>query len=801
MNQSSFFARSSRTSSRSRASSRRRLVVASVAGVLTLTLTVDPFALGSMAPVLADEISPFNLQSRGDAFDDVVASLGQDQVHPSVPLTADLPGPSTPGTLNELLAVPPAEDEEIVALPGSSTPPGDGPVEVDLGGVEVTVDTVDVQTAPEAVLVRVAGEQETVAAGITGVLLDVSDASSTPAPTQPEVELTVSYESFAGLGGADWASRLGFVWVPDCAVPGTDCIAQPIETINDSEAQTVTAVVPVTQSDVEPTSLASTMTTASGGAGGTLGITAGAAGAQGNWGATSLSPSATWGNSGNTGSFTWSLGMNVPSPAVGPSPELALSYSSAASDGRLPTTNNQSGPIGEGFDLTSGYIERTYTPCMDDESSTSNNENRPSGDLCWGVENATMVFNGSASELIRSGTSNIWHSKFADGSRIERLVGSSNGGQKDEYWKVTTTDGVQYFFGRGQRAGDSMALNSAWTVPVYGNNSGEPCYKSESNGGFEDSRCNQVWRWNLEYVIDPVGNSMTYFYAKEDNRYIYDYQGNFDGDTVAYTAGGRLDRIEYGTRAGQEASSTAPATVSFHYGPRCITDLDEPDSFCSTGQSSVNDNHWLDTPVDLVCSTANEDECGVTPAFFSRYRLAKVVTSAQDGTAYQPITTWTLGQTYRPQGDGGLPEAQDPMLVLGSVTETGHGGTTSTADDITKPSIDFSYVFLRNRVEVPNDNHPPLPRPRVASIRTESGATVSVNYRTECGPDNGGVPGTSEADQESNDTLAIRSSGSRMAAPPPRSTTSTSTSSTLSSSRALPLLKGLKSFSLGRRRS
>src|SRR5690606_34178800 len=88
-----------------------------------------------------------------------------------------------------------------------------------------------------------------------------------------------------------------------------------------------------------------------------------------------------------------------------------------------------------------------------------------------------------------------------------------------EYWKVTTTDGTQYFFGRNHRPGypaDTAETNSTWTVPVYGNHPGEPCYQA---GNFAASRCEQAWRWNLDYVIDPHGNTMTYFYERETGAY------------------------------------------------------------------------------------------------------------------------------------------------------------------------------------------------------------------------------------------------------------------------------------------
>ena len=52
-------------------------------------------------------------------------------------------------------------------------------------------------------------------------------------------------------------------------------------------------------------------------------------------------------------------------------------------------------------------------------------------------------------------------------------------------------------------------------MPVYANRPTEPCY---SVGGFASSNCYQAWRWNLDYVLDPRGNSMSFWYTPEINR-------------------------------------------------------------------------------------------------------------------------------------------------------------------------------------------------------------------------------------------------------------------------------------------
>jgi len=735
---------------------RRRASMAFGAGVVAVVFAIGVGATPAMAETL---------QSRTDGFDAAIDALDLPEPVAATPLTGGwgaLPGGSS---LELPSADAPVEDEQVVVLEEESTgsfaalaedeeegedpPTPPAPVSVELGGVDVTVAPTDGPT-PAAVRLRVAGEAETADAGVTGILLEVSDASVEPA-TDPTVELTVSYASFGGLVAGDWASRLRFVWIPDCESPSGTCAPQPIETINDPSMQTVTALVPVMpgEPDVEGAAFVSSSTAGSGG--GSLAVTAGASGAQGDWSATSLAPTSSWGNAGSTGGFTWSLPLTMPPAAAGPAPQLGISYSSSGSDGRTPSTNNQSGVIGEGFSITEGYIERSYESCSDDENAASNNVDHPSGDLCWGDENATIMLNGSSQELVRDAVTGVWHPKAEDGSRVEHITGSSwNGGEANEYWKVTTTDGTQYYFGRGRVSSGGTALNSAWTVPVYGNDSGERCYHS----AFADSSCTQVWRWNLEYVVDVSGNSMTYFYDMETNRYVYDPIDNTSEASASYVSGGHVSRIEYGTRAGAEGTTSAPARVVFDYAPRCITDLNDADSFCGASQTSTSSNHWLDTPIDLICTSSAAGACdSYWPVFFDQTRLSSFSTSTFDGTNYRPIDSWALSQTFDGEGVGvPLEFASNVTLVLRSVTHTGHGGTATTSDDITQPPFVFAYDFLANRI-TSSTLALPLLRPRVIAIRTDSGAQVSVHYVTDCAE--GDVPANDEASQQANTRLCF----------------------------------------------
>jgi RHS repeat-associated protein len=541
-------------------------------------------------------------------------------------------------------------------------------------------------------------------AGVDGVLMSVTNPTGDAADVGVEVE----YPSIAAAYGGDWASRLRLVELPDCALTTPsrpECRVQtPVGSENDVALSTVTATV-------ESSSL------------GVMALTAGSSGSTGDWSATPLSASASWQVSAQTGAFSWSYPLRIPPAVGGPEPALALSYSAASLDGRVATTNNQTSWVGDGWSLETGYVERKYVSCSDDMAG-GNNATRETYDLCWRTDNATLVLNGQALELVRDAATGTWHAKDDDGTKVEHLTGASNGDNDGEYWKVTTVDGTQYFFGRGQRPADNLALNSTWTVPVFGNQAGEPCYAST----FASSSCTQAWRWNLEYVVDTSANTMTYVYATETN-----YYGRNLGTAVSsYVRGGYLTRIEYGQRQGSEKSSAAPARVVFEVTERCIpsgTVTCGPEQLTAATASS-----WPDVPFDLICTSATSCPTQVSPAFFTRKRLTTVTAQVLSGTTFTNVDRWTLTHTFPSPGDG-----TGASLWLDTIGHTGLVGGS-----VTVPDVQFFGTQMANRVDMIGDYGPPMNRYRLTGITTETGATISVNYTpTDC--TSGDVPGSPDA--------------------------------------------------------
>ncbi|NLT57327.1 MAG: RHS repeat protein [Actinomycetales bacterium] len=552
------------------------------------------------------------------------------------------------------------------------------------------------------------------ALGLTGVVLQVS---SSEVPTGSDLAVDVDYSSFAEAVGGDWSSRLHLVALPACAVTTPERLecrqVTSLTGTNDVERSRVTAVVPVAQPRASRAAVraATTSTTA---VSTVLAASASASGTgSGDFTATSLSSASLWKAGTHTGSFTWSYPLRTPPGVNGPSPDLSISYDSGSVDGRTASTNNQTSWVGEGFSLGSGFVERSYVPCAED--MTDGNNKTKTGDLCWKTDNATVSLDGHSGELVKDSATGTWKLKNDDGSRIERKTGATNADNDTEYWVLTTVDGTKYYFGLGKRySADTLDTKSTLTVPVAGNQSGEPGYKS---GDFAGSFLTQAWRWNLDYVVDVHGNTMTYVYSKATNR----YRQSATAKSVAYDRDSWLTRIEYGQRKGSEATTTAPARVSFTTAERCVPTADF--DCAASNLTSANAAKWPDVPFDQICTSTTD--CGLTrtaPTFFTRKRLTAVTTQVLSGTSYTDVDSWALAQKFPQSGDG-----TSPSLWLSSITQTGKVGGT-----VTLPAVTFGGTQLPNRV-AGLDGSEPLYKWRVSRIDTESGGRIDVSYHAaEC---------------------------------------------------------------------
>ncbi|MCS0639222.1 polymorphic toxin-type HINT domain-containing protein [Streptomyces sp. LP05-1] len=627
--------------------------------------------------------------------------------------------------------------------PGSATLalPRTGTAGAAPGGLPVTLAPSGSRAGAAAGTVRatVLDQHRAAALGIRGVVLTVTGPASGGG-----ARLGVDYTGFAGAYGGDWAGRLRLVRLPDCAL--TDpakpaCRTRtPLASVNHRRderldtpltfpAAPAATPAPAARKASFAEKATATGKTAAGkatvgkavtgrapaaGRAMVLAVAAEGSSGGGDHKASPLSASATWEAGGSSGTFTWSYPLRVPPAAAGPAPDLSISYDSGSVDGRTATTNNQGSVVGEGFDLTSSFIERSYGSCDDDGQDDKH-------DLCWKYENASLVLNGRASELVKDDTSGQWRLKNDDASTVvhhQGTDGADNGDEDREYWTVTTGNGTVYHFGLNKLPGaTTQATQSVWTVPVFGDDKDEPGY--DKGAAFKDRWEKQAWRWNLDYVEDTHGNAMSYWYAAEQNH--YDLLGDDDTGTP-YTRGGILKEIRYGQR--KDSLFAAPAAsdrVLFAYAERC----EKTGTGCDSLTEDTRDN-WPDVPFDAECKADVKCTGNVGPSFYTRKRMTGITTEAWDSSAttpaYVPVDSWALKQKYLDPGDTG--DATDQSLWLDEIRHTGRRGTA-----VTLPPVTFTHQWRPNRVDGNSDDILPLNRPRLYTITSETGAVTVVDYR------------------------------------------------------------------------
>lgn len=594
----------------------------------------------------------------------------------------------------------PSAGSAVADVSAGPVKPGGLPVRVKAAPRPVGVQAVTASGTPAQVGVSVADATVASQAGVTGVVFSLARADGQAGAAQAGVE--VDYSGFASAFGADFGQRLQLVAMPACVLSTPQvraCQAQtPVRGSRNDELSRSVVAESVTVAGVQsPASV--------------FAVTASSTSAGATWNATSLSHTYAWSAGTQGGDFGYSYPLEVPPSFQGPKPELALQYSSGMVDGQTWAANGQSSWIGEGWDLQVGYIERSYRGCADDGAST--------GDLCWfSPYNATIVFEGKSTPLVRDNATGVWHAQDDDGWRIELVTDTSlgNGDNDGEYWKVTTRDGTQYFFGKHRRyAGDNAVTNSVQTEPVFGNNPGEPC---NNGAGFAASWCQQAYRWNLDYVVDPQGNSMTYVWNKFQGKYGI----NNNASAQPYDLSATLDHIDYGTRAGSEASASAPMQVSFKTVGRCLHDC-------------VRDD-YPDTPWDRYCELSASSCPGKTsPAFFLQHRLANVTTKVWDPAknGYRTVDAWDLSHTFPASGDNIPPAGNDtnPNLWLDTIT---HTGTAADGSTLAEPPVRFGGTLMANRVDWGNGiGVAPYSHYRLTSINTGTGGQTTVGYSpVEC---------------------------------------------------------------------
>lgn len=592
-----------------------------------------------------------------------------------------------------------------------------------LGGLPVAVEPVAsddnagvASAAPGQVRVEVVSHEESLRAGYP-VAVRLSSADSGGG----RIRVTLSYAAFRDAYGADWDNRLTLVQVTPCAL-STPAIpkcsqATPLATVNDYRSATVSADVDI--SKVTQTRVLSPKQAALEGAPEAtvtsepvvVGIMAGGSSDIGDYTKTDYHPDFSWQAGSNSGDFSLSYPITTPPVPAALAPEVTLSYSSGNVDGQTVGVNVQ--PFwGEGWNYSPGYVERAYRSCKD-EVANSPKYTITTSDNCFRLPNARMLLGGKSVELIL-GNDGVWRAENDDVAKVELLTGGTGTGlYNNERWKVSTVDGSVYYFGLtrlpGWTTGD-RETNSALGEPVYSNHNGDPCIDAQGVG-WTTSWCQMAYRWNLDYVVDRNGNTMSFWYTKETNKTALAGNASY---VTTYDRFGLLDHIEYGTRSGTGTTreprpgATPPAKVVFGYADRCLT------ASCGTHDRA----NWPDTPWDLDC-TSTSCANNMTPSFWSTRRASLIATEVYSGSAttYNRVDEWAFGADF-PADASGNP------LWLTNITHTGKVGGS-----LTTPSLQFFGTRFRNRADWdPNGTMADPQKYRITSVRNETGGQIDVTY-------------------------------------------------------------------------
>ena len=669
-----------------------RAVGAGIAVLLGVSLmSAVPYSAAAVEPPALEQIKPVE----GELADPL-----PDSVIPTSTPSTDVAGP----------AVLPVGDYEVEASADSGTanrsdtsPSEDDWTEVEDSGLSIgEIDLASDEAGtdddqPVNVVVKVLDES---AAGDLGVNDFALQISAPELSSDGVLPVRIPNELLEGRYGSNYASRVQWVTTTDELTSGE------FVSVDDVAVSDEYSTMNIAVSSAAVTVAAVGSPVPSNGAG--------------SISATPLSPAGAWGQSLQTGGFSWSVPFRAPPAAAGPMPTVSLEYNSQAVDGETASSNNQPSAIGDGWGLGgTGFIERTYVSCGQDGESTTA---AAKGDLCWKNNNATISLGGMSGKLVRkSSATDEWRLEQDDGTRIQRFIGASspcvNNAKENECWIVTKPDGTKFFFGKhrlpGWASSSNPATQSVWVVPVFGNNADEPCHAAT----FAASSCTQAWRWNLDYVVDVHGNAQSLYYTRESNKYALN-----GGTATTYTRGGQLEHIDYGFKDEQAYTVKAPTgrvVLGYATNGRCKVTSDTGCTAAATLPTTPS--NYPDVPWDQNCAATT---CtNKTPTFWTTAMLSTVTTQVFKPAAtvaagtYATVDVWTLGHSFPVTGD-----TTSAALWL---TEVGHRGQTAAATEL--PTI-FSGKQMHNRIWPVRDGLPPLNKMRITSVRNSLGAVISVNY-------------------------------------------------------------------------
>ncbi|MBE3013090.1 DNRLRE domain-containing protein [Microbispora sp. NEAU-D428] len=604
-----------------------------------------------------------------------------------------------------------------------------------------------VMESPASVMVKTFDNTVARKVGGVGMVLQLTRADG--GTSSAAAKVTVDYSSFRGAGGGGFASRLTLVRLPACvlAQPLTpECAKQRaaqlrvLPVVNDVKTGHLTAEVEVAPAadgttpgagnsaggsgaQATPTtattasakaSLASPAAASGGTADAFVYVVAASAAATaqgsmaGDFSASPLKPSGTWQAGQAGGAFTYSYPITAPPAPSGDAPKLALQYSSAAVDSLTSQTNNQSGIAGMGWELETGFIERSFVSCSGYAKSGRLGYNTAQvgwPDKCWqspyssdpGGSKLTLSVDGHSTDIVKD-SSGKWRTVEDYGWKIEPM-------SEQSWWRITTQDGTVYRFGYNE--------DSSLTMSFIGDDEGEKCHEYYPAPGSGESTveqvCEDTWRWMLDREVDPNGNVIDYSYTKEDGAYCspaYDW----DWDCAPeYDKAAHVREVDYGHNINVTGSTPTARIV-----------------FTTTGRASGNI-----TDVPTWCEDGTPGYClfNEGPSFYTTQKLSSITTQtlipgSTDWTvpsSWEDVTRWNLSYQWL---TGDIWNADKyPILWLDSIQQVGLAGGKGT--QIALPPTTFDATFLDNAVSVGLD---PVQFPRIGAVNNGLGGRSEVEY-------------------------------------------------------------------------
>ncbi|MFG2640348.1 ricin-type beta-trefoil lectin domain protein [Streptomyces sp. NPDC048370] len=591
--------------------------------------------------------------------------------------------------------------------------------------------------------------------GVNGALFSLaaqSSGTSGTSKTASQVQVGLDLAGLQAATGGEFASRGRLVTLPGCAlttpkVPSCQ-VRTPLTTRYDKATQRLVADVALPTAAAPAPSPAAQAGEAKAGS---LLLAAPAApmllaaetdssGPGGTYKATSLSSSQSWAAGGSSGALTYEYPVQAPAALGGTAPEVKLRYNSSSVDGKTSVTNAQASWIGDGWDFNPGFIERVFKPC--EKAGIPD-----SGDACWAGFNASLSLGGHSGTLVRDdkagsatattdAATGTWRLKDDDGTKIEFGSGAANGVRDGSYAKVTDSSGTTFYFGINHLPGGDktdQATNSVSSVPVYSPKSGQPCHDSAKGAG---SWCTMWQRLYLDHVVDPHGNLTTYAWAPETNWYKRGAgQNNGNGTMTEYTRATTLKSIAYGQKLADQVAAKGAlqpaAKINFTVAERCVA----AGTACEPANRTVaNKANWYDVPVENECKSTGT--CVYYSAtYFTTKRLTEITTQVRVNNAWKDVDHYLLAHSFPDPKDAGSQRA----LWLDSVQHTGRTATPN----LDLPLVSFTPVMLPNRVDGTNlvPAPPIMNRPRIQTIRNETGGVLNVDYNlADCSRINNVMP-------------------------------------------------------------